>query len=92
MKISPRGNSKLELALRNAELRKIFYLFVNELSLTTIVNIEIMEGSFPESMALSKNELANMAAHATLSMFTVETAFSIRFECDNEGVGTKLVA
>ena len=80
-----RNVSELELNLRNAQLRKLFYEFVKDLSLTKIVTYEIIHGGFPASTALTKNELAHVAAHTIMNAFSLANAAFIGFGNDIDG-------
>ena len=77
--------SELEINLRNAQLRKLFYEFSKDLSLTKVVTLEIINGGFPAGTTLSKHELAHMAYHTAMNAFTQENTAFIGFTDDTDG-------
>ena len=76
--------SELELRIRNAELRKLFYEFAKDLALTKVVVFDITNGGMI-GIALTKEELAHVAVHTTLNAFSLANAAFIGFEDDQDG-------
>ena len=81
--------SELEISIRNKQLRKLFYEFCRDLSLTQIVSFEIVNDGFPPGMVLSTPETAHMTAHTVLNTLALNKATFFGFRCDEEGIGTK---
>ena len=66
--------SELEISIRNKQLRKLFYEFCRDQSLTQIVSFEIVNDGFPPGMVLSTPETAHMTAHTVLNTLALNKA------------------
>ena len=84
--------SELEISIRNEKLRKLFYEFVKDLALTTVITHEITSGGFPAGNALTTPEITHVTAYSVLDTFSEDDASFIGFNDTMERTASNQLA